>query len=388
MKVLLISENRLTDPYPVYPLGLDYVADAIKADHQVEIADMNQLKDDDSLKRLINCFSPDIIGISLRNVDNTDTTDSKDFIGNCLKIVETIRDVSKAPLILGGSGFTIFPAEIMETLKADYGIIGEGEKLALLLKAIENKKDVSSISGVITRKTDKPVPTPLENSFRRNFDANSSYLKFYLKNGGILNLQTKRGCNFRCIYCTYPHIEGRNLRLIPPREVADTALRLQRAGAKFLFVTDSVFNSDLRHSMEVARAFINAGLSIPWGAFFAPTNPPEDYYQLMSDAGLTHVEFGTESLSNSVLASYGKPFKADHVFNAHKSANRAGLYVAHYFLMGGPGENNDSLNETLLNADRLDETVLFFFVVCASILIQLFMILRLKKDRYRNFKIY
>ena len=361
MKVLLISANTLTVPYPVYPLGLDYIVDAIATDHQVKIADMNDIEDYDSLGKIINDFSPDIIGISLRNIDNTDRRDPKGFIGSYRELVMALRNHSKAPLILGGSGFTIFPDEFMQALEADYGIIGEGERLPLLLNAITNKEDISGIPGVITRDKDGLLPAPWDNSFTRSFDADNSHVQFYLKRGGMLNLQTKRGCNFRCIYCTYPHIEGKKMRLVPPEEVAKTAVRLQDAGAKYLFITDSIFNSNYPHSIEVARAFMKAGVSVPWGAFLAPTNPPQDYYQIMADAGLAHVEFGTDSLSNDVLASYGKPFRVNHVLNAHKSTIDAGLYVLHYFLLGGPGENNDSLNETLSNIDKLDKTVLFFF---------------------------
>ncbi|MCK5615290.1 cobalamin-dependent protein, partial [Candidatus Pacearchaeota archaeon] len=154
MKVLLISANTLTVPYPVYPLGLDYIVDTIATDHQVKIADMNDIEDYDSLGKIINDFSPDIIGISLRNIDNTDRRDPKGFIGSYRELAMALRNHSKAPLILGGSGFTIFPDEFMQALEADYGIIGEGERLPLLLDAITNKEDISGIPGVITRDKD------------------------------------------------------------------------------------------------------------------------------------------------------------------------------------------------------------------------------------------
>ncbi len=361
MKVLLISANTLTYPYPVYPLGLDYVADAISENHQVKIFDLNDFKNYDEIKEVINSMLPDIVGVSIRNIDTADTIDPKGFIGTYQKVVESIRNHSKAPVVLGGSGFTIFPTEILEAVKADYGIIGEGERFSLLLNALERKEDVSGIPGVITRGNKAQIPKPWEKSFCRKIDTNNSHIDFYLKKGGMLNLQTKRGCNYKCIYCTYPHIEGSKLRLIPPEEVANTALELQKAGAKYFFITDSVFNSDYSHSIEVARAFIKSKVSIPWGAFFSPTSPPKDYYRIMADAGLTHVEFGTESLSRDMLVSYRKPFRKSDVFDAHKFANDAGLHAAHYFLLGGPGENADSLNETLSNIDKLDKTVLFFF---------------------------
>jgi radical SAM superfamily enzyme YgiQ (UPF0313 family) len=361
MRVLLVSANTLTEPYPVYPLGLDYVAGAIAADHQVQIADMNALTGYDALAEIIEQFLPHVVGLALRNIDNTDTTDPRGFIGHYREIVEFIRNHSNAILVLGGSGFTIFPAEAMEALDADYGIVGEGERLALLLDAIAKDEDTAAMPGIIARQADGVKPVPWQGDISRNFTGNPSHLRFYLQKGGMLNLQTKRGCAFQCVYCTYPHIEGRPQRLTDPEEVAGVAAKLQDAGAKYFFVTDAVFNSDVSHCIAVARAFKKAGISIPWGAFFAPFKPPEGFFEMMADAGLSHVEFGTESLSNQVLTSYRKPFRVDHVFKAHRAANEAGLHVAHYFLLGGPGENSATLNETLTNVGRLERAVFFFF---------------------------
>jgi len=361
MKVLLVSANTLREPYAVYPLGLDYVAGAIAESHQVQIADMNSLGGYDALAAVIKEFAPHIIGLSLRNIDNTDTTHPRGFIGQYRTIVDVIRQHSDARLILGGSGFTIFPAETMQALDADYGIVGEGERLALLLNAIENEKDAGAIPGVVTPGTPKSLPKPWEGKIRRRLSLNPANLPFYLQNGGMLNLQTQRGCHFNCVYCTYPHIEGHHLRLMDPAETAAAALKLQANGAKYFFITDSVFNADFSHSLAVAGAFKKNRVSIPWGAFFAPLKHPRDYFRKMADAGLTHVEFGTDSLSNSVLASYRKPFRNREIFTSHQAAIDAGLYVAHYFLLGGPGENPETLEETLTRAGSLGKSALFFF---------------------------
>ncbi len=361
MKVLLISANNLTTPYPVYPIGLDYVAGAIASRHEVSIADLNLLTDHESLGSVIDRAAPDIIGISMRNIDNTDTTDPKGFMNYYREIVGMVRSRSHAPIVLGGSGFTIFPEACMQTLQVDYGIIGEGERLTLLLEALEKQEDPGKVQGVITAGGSCKVPGPWNGNPSRMVDNNSGHTPFYLKNGGMLNLQTKRGCNFRCIYCTYPHIEGRRLRLIPPDEVAHTALALQAAGAKYIFITDSAFNADVAHSLAVAGALKKHGLAIPWGAFFAPTKPPDHYFEVMANAGMTHAEFGTESLSDQVLAAYQKPFRARHVLRAHEAATRAGLFVAHYFLLGGPGEDPVTLKNTLDRAEKLPKAVIFFF---------------------------
>lgn len=360
MKILLISANTVRVPYYIFPLGLDYVAGALAGKHTVEIADVNLGKNIDPLLAMIREFKPDAIGISLRNIDNTDVNDARDFIQTYRAQIDAIRSVSRAPIILGGSGFTIFPKQLMAELKADYGIIGEGERLPLLLDAMESGTDPSGIPGVITATGAERVPPPLGEPFRRSF-IGGDIARFYIERGGILNLQTKRGCSYKCIYCTYPHIEGSDLRPVPAAEVAETALKLQRMGGKYFFITDSAFNCDYHHSAEVARAFMEKKVSIPWGAFLAPTRPPEGYYRLLHGAAMTHAEFGTESLSQTMLASYRKPFNVEDVFAAHRAALDAGLFVAHYLLLGGPGETRETIEETLDNAGRLEKTVLFFF---------------------------
>lgn len=361
MKVLLISANTLRVPYPVYPLGLDYVAGSLDSRYQTRIVDLNEFNDLEELGLVIREFSPDFVGVSIRNIDNLDIINSHGFLAEYQNLVRQIRKNSQALLILGGSGFTVFPVEFLHALDADYGITGEGERLPLLLEALQKNADVKSIPGIVTKETSIITYEPWASPINRSFNPASSHTKFYLSCGGMLNLQTKRGCPFRCSYCIYPHIEGSRMRFFPPREIAQKARELQDAGAKYIFITDSAFNASHDHSREIAEAFIDARVSIPWGGFFAPTIPPDDYYKRLADAGLTHVEFGTESLSDLMLVNLGKPFVAADVFTAHSQALSAGLHIAHYFLLGGPGENYQTLQKTLKGMDRLEKSVFFFF---------------------------
>ncbi len=360
MKVLLVSANQVTAPYPVYPLGLDYVAAALAPKHQVQLADMNTLSRADVVA-LLEQFVPEIIGLSLRNIDNTDTTDPRGFIIGYQKVIEILRGATSAPIVLGGAGFSLFPRAIMKALKADYGIIGEGERMADLLDALETGEKRPVLPGVILAKGEERFPPPLAGFEQAHFQHERPLTAFYIQNGGMLNLQTKRGCPFKCVYCTYPHIEGRRFRFIEPKAVAQTALALQGAGAKYLFITDSAFNADINHSLAVADEIKRIGLAIPWGAFMAPIDMPEHYFKTMVQAGLTHVEFGTESLSNSVLRAYGKPYGRLQVLKAHQAAIDEGLHVAHYLLLGGPGETAETLETTLTEVDKLVKAAIFIF---------------------------
>lgn len=360
MKVLLVSANTVTDPYPVYPLGLDYVAAALSPAHDVRICDMNVLGTPAALAQTVAQTAPDVVGIAIRNVDNTDAAHPAAYLDAYREIAAAVRSATAAVLVVGGAGFTLFPGPFMAALGADYGIIGEGERLALLLNALAEGRPGDAIPGIIRAGAGAAFPPPWT-AERRRSDPDDGHRGFYLKRGGMLNLQTKRGCRHRCIYCTYPHIEGRRLRLEDPDAVARTAVALERAGARYLFITDAVFNMDTAHNLAVAAAFRRAGLTIPWGAFFAPGDIPAGYFDSLAAAGLTHVEFGTESLSDPVLAAYRKPFRVRDVLAAHGAALSVGLHVAHYFLLGGPGESPERLDETLAHIDTLRKSVLFLF---------------------------
>ncbi|WP_028580079.1 lipid biosynthesis B12-binding/radical SAM protein [Desulfogranum japonicum] len=363
MKILLLSPNRVITPYPVYPIGLDYVAGSIPTGHEVRVADLN-VTSLAALDCLLADFAPDIIGISCRNLDNTEVANSRSFIQEYTDLVSRLRSRSDAIIVIGGSGFSIMPRQMLSELGADYGMVGEGERFGLLVEAIAaGKPPAETIPGIIGQQTDDQITTPVpwHGEQTRNFSKSSEHAGFYLEKGGMLNLQSKRGCSFKCIYCSYPAIEGAVHRLYVPETVAETALRLQEAGAKYLFITDSAFNSDIQHSLAVARAFKEVGVTIPWGGFFAPVKLPQDYFSTLAECGLSHVEFGTESLSNTVLKSYRKPFRVSDVFTAHAQARDARLHVAHYFLLGGPGETMETLAESLDNAEQLEKTVFFFF---------------------------
>ncbi len=362
MRVLLISPNTLTAPYPVYPLGLDYVAGSVSERHEVKIVDLNVVSLEELESFMID-FSPQIIGLSCRNIDTTDISNSQYFIGGYTKLVSWLRSRSKAMIVCGGSGFTIMPQQVLAALGADYGIIGEGERFGLLVEALFNGENPEDIVGVIssTSSVEAVTPDPWSGTRVRTFGDHTAHRQFYLDHGGMLNLQSKRGCSFNCIYCPYPAIEGKKHRVVEPDQVARTALELQAAGAKYFFITDSAFNSDIAHSLAVAKSFKAAGVSIPWGGFFAPVKLPSDYFSVMADAGLTHVEFGTESLSDTILKTYRKPFRTDDVYAAHNQALDAGVHAAHYFLMGGPGESAVTITESLDNLEKLKKTVLFFF---------------------------
>ena len=360
MRVLLVATNRMMTPFPVYPIGVDYVATALQGRHEVRVLDLATDNAETSLVAACREFKPDVVGLSIRNVDSAETSNPEGFIPEIERVVGLIRRSSNARLVLGGPGFSIFPGSLMARLRADYGVVGEGERFPQLLDAIERGRAPLSVPGVLAGHASTGIPEPWDGPSQRRLTSPET-VEHYLRWGGMLNVQTKRGCPFLCTYCTYPAIEGRQLRLFDPEKVAAEWESLALAGAKFLFVTDAVFNSHVRHNLAVADVLIRRRLAIPWGAFFAPLRPPAGYYRRLRDAGLTHVEFGTESLSAPMLRGYRKPFTIEHALAAHAEARAAGLHVAHYILLGGPGETRQTVTQTLDQCDLIDDAAIFFF---------------------------
>ena len=99
-----------------------------------------------------------------------------------------------------------------------------------------------------------------------------------------------------------------------------------------------------------------------WGAYFSPHNLDEELLRLFKEAGLTHIEFGTESLSDSVLKSYGKHFNVDEVVGISALCNKVDIYFAHFLITGGYGETEDTVNEGFENSKRFNDTVFFPYI--------------------------
>ena len=107
---------------------------------------------------------------------------------------------------------------------------------------------------------------------------------------------------------------------------------------------------------------IASKLPMHWGAYFSPHNLSLSNLQLFADAGLTHIEFGTESLSDTTLKKYGKHFDVDEVVRVSDYCNQVGIYFCHFMIIGGYGETEATIDESFENSRRIENTVFFPFI--------------------------
>jgi radical SAM superfamily enzyme YgiQ (UPF0313 family) len=322
--VLLISTNRCTTPDPVFPLGLSCLNAALRrAGHRTFWFD--RLAEPDRFEEVLTSCQPDFIALSLRNIDDVLIRKQETYYAEPAALRAIIRRHTNAPIILGGSGFSIFPRRLLELLGADFGICGAGETgLVALIEALERGGDYRGIPGLVFRQAGKIVVNPATlypvDQELTDDDRPEAITSHYLRSSGMLNVQTQRGCSFRCGYCTYPLIEGRRHLRRQPDQVAAEFEQLQRRGARYVFITDSIFNSSRQHIVEVCEAILRRNVKMSWGCFLRPQGLTLDLVKLMAQAGLAHIEFGSDSFCDEVLAAYRKDLTFDDILSCGELA--------------------------------------------------------------------
>jgi radical SAM superfamily enzyme YgiQ (UPF0313 family) len=365
-KILLINANRCTRPDPVFPLGLTHLSAALRlAGHST--AWLDQLANADRFDEIVEDYRPDFVGISLRNIDDVLIGKQETFFDDALSLGARIRHKLICPIVVGGSGFSIFPQRLLELAGADFGVCGEGEKaLVSLIAAVEKGGAFTGIPGLVFRQNGRivvnPPATAQPNGQLADADWPAAITEYYLRTTGMLNVQTQRGCGFRCGYCTYPLIEGKQHRRRPPEMVADEFAQLQRLGARYVFIVDSVFNSSARHVGEICEALLRRKVKLSWGCFLRPQGLTTELMKLMAQAGLSHIEFGSDSFCDEVLAAYQKDFFYDDILHSSELARQENIDCCHFLICGGPGETHETLARGFTNSRRLKGAVILAVV--------------------------
>lgn len=367
MKVLLVQtyRGRYEADGVVFPIGLCYIASALK-EHVVQVIDLNTRNEPFAdLRAKIRCFNPDIIGISLRNIDTTQKRDPFYYFKNVEPLIHFIKEISPfVKLMIGGSGFSMFANEIMERIpQIDFGVYLEGEESTPEL--INNLNRPETVRGIFLRKDNKVEFTghrPFPNMKRlpapdRHFVNVKSYDHPIYTNIGI---QTKRGCPLKCAYCSYPSLNGRQVRVRSASQVADEieSLKTKYGLRRFMFV-DSVFNVPSRHAEDICREIIRRRLDLEWSAFFNIRGFSEELLYLAIAAGCKNFSFSPDAVTNKSLKALDKDITEQDISRVIKMLLRTkGVRIEFHVFCTPPGQ-------TLLG---ILKTLLFFFKVNAIFL--------------------
>jgi radical SAM superfamily enzyme YgiQ (UPF0313 family) len=359
MKVLLVQPHlgRKEIP-PIFPIGLCYIANALTK-HNATILDLNIWELPYSYKMLeqkILEFDPDIIGISIRNIDTCSRTDVYFHFKTIVPTVQLIKKVNpKIKLIVGGPGFSMFAHDIMERIPDfDFGIFLEGEESVPEL--LEHLDAPETVKGIFIRKDESLNFT----GFRKPPDFNKLSIprrdkkiiniEHYISaNNRNIGIQTKRGCALKCIYCNYPFLNGMNLRLRSPINVVNEIEYLISLGIKAFSFLDNVFNVPKNHAKEICREIIKRGLKIEWCAWYEIRNADEELMHLAADAGCKHFDFSPDAATNKGLSILNKGITEDDIKeNLRIVSKLTGIKAKYNFFFSLPGMEFQDKIKTLI----------------------------------------
>ena len=358
MNILLISANIASTPHEVYPIGLSMVAAALhNAGHRVFQFDFLQHgKSIDKLILTVEHFNPDLIGISIRNIDNVNLVHELHYIHPVKTIAQTLKAQTRALIVLGGSGFSLMPEEILNDVPADYGISGEGESAMVEFAAAMEKGLLPDTKLIRSRSNlcGNDIPSA-------RYDA--AIMHYYLASGRTGSVQTKRGCPHGCVYCAYPSLEGKTIRCRDTKAVVDDIQTLTKHfNAKFIFFTDSVFNDDEGRYLYIIREMRRRHIVVPWTAFFRPSGLNDEKVLMMKQTGLAAAEIGADAPTDTTLRGLGKSFSFDDVVECNDLFARNDISSSNYFMFGCPGETQNTVDEGIENITKLQNTVSFIFM--------------------------
>jgi radical SAM superfamily enzyme YgiQ (UPF0313 family) len=361
MRIAFVSGNREKLPDAVIPLGLLYVMAATPARHERVLIDLCfEREPQAALAAQLAAFAPDLVALGMRNIQSNDYSGKADQIAYYRELIDVARSATRAPITVGGSGFSVMPRELMAQLAPDFGIAGEAERaFPQLVETLETKpRDFATVGSLhwfegellhanpAAPFLDLDEVAPPDRSL-----ADPRYTERY----AIDAVQTKRGCPLRCEYCTYPLIEGRIGRAREPAAVVDEMFHAleQRPGTKHFFIVDSVFNLPKSHAKAVCRELVARNWSVPWTCYANPLGFDREFAELARAAGCAGMEIGSDSGCDEVLARLRKGFTTAHIRSLHELCANAGIPDCHTFILGTRGESTDDVRRTLDFAARL-----------------------------------
>ncbi|TFF88716.1 MAG: B12-binding domain-containing radical SAM protein [Promethearchaeota archaeon] len=294
-------------------------------------------------KELLNLYlklEPKLIGITcLTNTYN-------EAICICREIKELLPN---SKIVMGGPHATFTWREILKSVPTiDYIIRGEGEYPLLdLFQTLDDDNKISKIGGLAYRSNDKIIDNGLAPIFDMNLFPFPDRIDIIPNKYDVASIIVNRGCPYNCSFCVRQKL-FQNVRFKEPINVIKEMENVDNLGYSFVNMYDNI-NIDQQISRKICTLITEkiSELEIPWGAELRGDKLSYESAKLMSEAGCKVVAIGVETSSKKILELNGKYQAAESVKKGIENAKKAGLAVQCYFIIGLPGETNETFRATI-----------------------------------------
>ena len=279
--------------------------------------------------------------------------------------VEWVKEhYPKAVTIVGGPQAIALDADFFQSTGNDYAIVGEGEiPLRLLLSYLTDGvgayTEVPSLvyydsvqKDIVWNFCDNAV---IENLDEIPFPHMEDSLDGSLRQSRMVGIITGRGCPNHCTFC----YEGNNSKHVRFRSIGHVLkeidyIREHNRQLDFINVYDDTFTLQPERVLAFCKGMKERGLK--WfceGHVSFVVQHPE-LFQVMVDSGLTCIQFGIESGSQTVLDAYHKKTSADMILRCIEICKESGVNgITGNFIIGGAMESEETLCESRELAEKM-----------------------------------
>lgn len=365
MRIILIQPNypsivRKVLEEVAHPLGLGYIASVIRNEHDVRILDaLNLDYTDKQVTDEIKKFDPDVVGI-------TATTPAIYEAYNVAKIAKTINpDITT---IIGGAHATFMAQEVLEECPhIDIVVRGEGEEtIQEVLHILEKNNDLSMIRGITYREDSKIIETE-DRPLIKDLDTipfPSYDLLPELESNGVKYgvMMTSRGCPFKCTFCSSSLLGQKRWRGRSAENVVEEIQFLESRGIKEIEFLDDTFTLNSRRVGDICNKIKEERIDLSWSCSSRVNTINKEIAKKMKDVRCHTIFFGVESGTDWVLKSIGKGISLEDAERSVQITKSLNMNSICSFILGMPGENIDTINNTINFAIKLDPTFAQFSI--------------------------
>jgi len=341
MKVILIRPRSSGGAYEP-PLGILHIAGYLRkySEGHVEIIDAEALNwDNKKVEKRLEIVKPDIVGISVLSYDR--------FQG--FEIAEVAKKIG-AFVFIGGPHVTFIDRETLENNPSiDAVVRGEGEVTMLeLVTKFKSKESIADITGITFRKDNKIIKNP-DREFIKEIDSIPlpAWDLVPMEKYQYHAVLASRGCPFNCIFCASPRFWKRKLRVRDPKKIVDEIeYLLANHGKKIVHIKDDTFTVRKDWVHKICDEIENRNLKFRWECLGRVNTIDKEMLKRFKKLGCEMIEFGIETGNEEIMNRINKNINKSQIRSVIELSKDVGIGVTTFFMLGHPGEDEQTINET------------------------------------------
>ncbi len=317
-----------------------------------------------ALEAELSGFKPDFFLVQIFTMNRVES----------FKVIKKARELlPDACIIAGGVHASIYSAQLLDNFPLDYVVIGEGEATIVeLLRTISSSGNLGTVKGIAYRKDGAVVLTPqrplIEDLDALPFPSHELFIKDEpLREMGCI--LTSRGCPYRCSFCCLHTISRRKFRKRSITNVVDEIAYIVEhfPQIKVLQIADDTFTLDQLRAIGICREIIRRGIKMRFLCSARIKPASLELFKIMEEAGFESIGFGLETGSEKLLLSIHKSITREDVLKTFEMLKGINIRISTYLMVGFPGENTDTVAETIDLIKKLQKIKYFEFAGVARL---------------------